>query len=124
MAAEGRLDPRLERVGEIGLGLPEATLERSGRHAVLRVRTRTFAYGQDDHHGDGIVSLVVKAPDGGAALIEADGARYHRPAYLGHRGWLGLRLDRGPVDWEEVEGLLVASYVLVAPKRLAALVTG
>ena len=42
------------------------------------------------------------------------------PAYIGSKGWVGLRLDVGAVDWEEVEELVTHSYRLVAPKRLAA----
>jgi predicted DNA-binding protein (MmcQ/YjbR family) len=38
---------------------------------------------------------------------------------VGARGWVGLRLDRGKVDWAEVEELVRYSYGLVAPKRLA-----
>jgi hypothetical protein len=41
------------------------------------------------------------------------------PAYVGPRGWVGLRLDRGRVDWKEVEELVTHSYQLIAPKRLA-----
>jgi predicted DNA-binding protein (MmcQ/YjbR family) len=55
-------------------------------------------------------------------LIAADPARYYMPAYIGPRGWVALRLDTGEVDWDEVAALVVASYRLVAPKRLAALI--
>ncbi len=110
----------LQRVSEICAELPEATREVSGRHGVFKVRGRTFAYFLDDHHGDGIVGVVGKAAPGEAeALIAGDPERYYPPAYLHHRGWIGLRLDREPVDWEEVAGLVSDSYLLVAPKRLA-----
>ncbi|MGC1298651.1 MAG: MmcQ/YjbR family DNA-binding protein [Alloacidobacterium sp.] len=39
--------------------------------------------------------------------------------YIGPRGWIGLRLDRGKIDWNEVRDLVTASYLQVAPKRLA-----
>ena len=42
------------------------------------------------------------------------------PPYLGHRGWVDLWLDAAPIDWAEVRELLVESYCLTAPKRLAA----
>src|SRR5687767_9136659 len=117
-------DPRLDRLSEICLELPEATREDSGRHAGFRVRGRTFAYFLDDHHGDGIVGLVCKLPPGEQeTLLEVDPDRFYKPSYLHHRGWIGLRLDRGAVDWDEVTGLAVDSYRLVAPKRLAALVS-
>jgi hypothetical protein len=44
------------------------------------------------------------------------------PAYVGPRGWLGLRLDIPHVDWDEVADFVAESYLLVAPKRLAELV--
>lgn len=113
-------DPRLARVTEICTALPEAEREIHGRHAQFRVRGRTFAWFLDDHHGDGRVGIHAKAPEGAAeALIEAEPDRFHRPAYLGHRGWIGLHLDVGEIDWDEVADVVAESYVLVAPKRLA-----
>jgi hypothetical protein len=114
-------DRRLVRVSEICLALPEATREDSPPHATFRVRGRTFAYYLDDHHGDGIVGLVFKAPPGAnEMLVQAEPDRFYRPAYVGPRGWLGLRLDLPHVDWDEVADFAVESYLLVAPKRLAA----
>jgi hypothetical protein len=103
--------------------LPEAERELSGRHGVFRVRRRTFAYFLDHHRGDeGIVGVVFKAPGGAAqGIIAADPRRFYRPAYIGHRGWVGLRLDLGDVDWTEVADFVTDSYLEVAPKRLAAL---
>jgi hypothetical protein len=116
-------DDRLRRVTELCLALPEAVRELSGRHAGFKVRTRTFAWYQDDHHGDAMVTLVFKPPPGeGEMLLAAAPERFLRPAYLGSRGWLAIRLDAGPVDWDEVGELLVDSYRLVAPKRLVAVV--
>ena len=116
-------DPRLVRLAEICLALPEATREDSGRHATFRVRKRAFAYWLDDHHGDGIVGLVCKARWGEAdALVAGDPERFYRPAYVGPRGWVGVRLDRGHVDWTEVTDLVTESYLAVAPRRLAATV--
>lgn len=51
------------------------------------------------------------------ALIAEDPARLYRPAYLGHRGWVGVRLDVAP-DWDEIAGLVFESYCMTAPKRL------
>jgi hypothetical protein len=53
-------------------------------------------------------------------MIAADPERFYMPSYIGHRGWVGLRLDTGPVDWTEVADLVTDSYLAVAPKRLAA----
>ena len=44
------------------------------------------------------------------------------PAYVASKGWVALRLDVGEVDWQEVKELIMHSYLLIAPKRLAAAV--
>jgi hypothetical protein len=119
------MDPRLERLGEICLALPEAERVIHAPHAQFVVRRRTFAYFLDDHHGDGIVGLTCKAPGGQPqGLIEANPDRFYRASYLGSRGWVSLRLDVETVDWAEVEDLVTESYIQVAPKRLAAQVAG
>jgi len=120
---ERREDPRLTRLTRIALALPETTRERYGSHASFLVRKKIFAYFLDDHHGDGIVGFACKVlPGDNAVLVAGSPERFYMPAYLASRGWVALRLDVGPIDWEEVEGLLAGSYQLVAPKRLTALV--
>src|SRR5580704_11929546 len=115
-------DPRLVRLTKICLALPEATCKRSGQHAGFYVRKRTFAYFLSNHHGDGIVGVTCKVLSGdNKALAAAQPERFYIPAYVGSRGWVGLRLDTGKIDWEEVTELVGGSYRLVAPKRLAGL---
>ena len=53
-------------------------------------------------------------------LIAGSPERFFRPPYVGHRGWLGVRLDRG-VGWDEIAELCQDAYRLAAPKRLVAL---
>jgi predicted DNA-binding protein (MmcQ/YjbR family) len=113
----------LQRISEICLALPEAVRADMGSHAAFTVRKKTFAYYLHDHHGDGIVSVCFKAAPGEASLlIDTDEELFYRPAYIGPRGWVGLRLDLGDVDWDEVVAHVTRSYLLQAPKRLAALV--
>ncbi len=40
------------------------------------------------------------------------------PPYVGHRGWLGVHLDRGISD-DELAGVIEDAYLAVAPKKLA-----
>jgi predicted DNA-binding protein (MmcQ/YjbR family) len=113
----------LDRITEICLACPEATREQMGRHASFTVRKRKFAYFLIDHHGDGIVSVCFKTqPGDNEILLRLDAQRFYKPAYIGHMGWVGLRLDLGRIDWQEVAEFLTGSYRLAAPKRLAALV--
>jgi hypothetical protein len=114
-------DARLCRVSQICLALPETTREGAGGHATFRVRNKPFAYFLNNHHGDAIVGLWCKVlPGDNHALIGSDPKRFYMPAYVGPRGWVGLRLDLGEVDWDEVSELVRHSYLLIAPKSLCA----
>ena len=113
-------DPRLTRLTKVALELEETKREIYGSHAQFLVRKKTFAYFLNDHHGDEIVAVTCKVlPGDNKALTEAQPDRFYLPAYLGSRGWVALRLDRGRTDWGEVRDLLLCSYALIAPKRLA-----
>ena len=113
-------DPRLTRLTEIALALPETARQIYGSHAQFLVRKKTFAYFLDNHHGDGIVAVTCKVlPGDNKTLAEAQPARFYLPAYIASKGWVALRLDVGEVDWDEVRELLVGSYAQIAAKRLA-----
>jgi predicted DNA-binding protein (MmcQ/YjbR family) len=113
-------DERLERIREICLALPEATAA-TDVHTAFRVRDKTFVWYLVNHHGDGRVAINCKAPPGEQALrVGSDPERFFVPPYLGPRGWIGLRLDVGPVDWDEVAEVVEESYRMTAPKRLTA----
>jgi phosphoribosylglycinamide formyltransferase-1 len=123
MPRKPAVDPRRTRVLAIAAGLPEATA-REQQHIKFEVRGKSFAYFLDDHHRDGRIAITVKAAPGQPqALIAAYPARFFMPAYLGPKRWLGLYLDAGDIDWGEVTELIHASYRMIAPKRLAALVS-
>jgi hypothetical protein len=115
-------DGRLARLSKICQALPEAIPEPASRHATFTVRKAVFAYYLNDHHGDGIISVCGKVlPGDNEALVAAQPAKFYLPAYIGPRGWVALRLDVSGLDWNEVAELVVGSYKLVAPKRLALL---
>jgi hypothetical protein len=52
-------------------------------------------------------------------LVEAAPERFFVPPYVGHRGWIGVRLDV-EVDWDEVATIVEGAYRTVAPRRLIA----
>jgi len=66
--------------------------------------------------------MTLKAPRGvQAILVASDPGRFFVPKYVGHIGWVGVRLDRAAaLDWVEVGELIAESYCLTAPRRLAA----
>ncbi|MGO9948025.1 MAG: MmcQ/YjbR family DNA-binding protein [Steroidobacteraceae bacterium] len=109
----------LKKLAEICLNLPEAQRRVSGDHADFRVRGKVFAYFLNNHHGDGMVSVCCKAALGeNVDRASREPQRFYLPAYIGLRGWFGLRLDGEAIDWSEVRNLVELSYELVAPKRL------
>jgi hypothetical protein len=116
-------DPRLTRLTDLALALPETSRNVHGDYAAFLIRKKTFAYFLDNHHGDGIVAVTCKVmPAENSALAAAQPKRFYLPAYLASKGWVALRLDLGKIDWKEVSDLLTGSYLLIAPKRLADLV--
>ena len=52
-------------------------------------------------------------------MVDDDPRRFFVPPYVGHRGWLGVRLDVD-VDWDEVAAIVADAYRAVAPKTLVA----
>jgi phosphoribosylglycinamide formyltransferase-1 len=114
-------DGPLARLIETCLALPEVQHEPIGDHSSFSVRNKKFAYYLDNHHGDGIVSVCFKTERGeNAVLLASDPRRFYSPAYIGPRGWVGLRLDVGKIDWTEIAELVTDSYRLTAPKALSA----
>jgi hypothetical protein len=109
------------RIRAACLGLPEVEERLSHGAPTFFVRgKRSFLTVHDDHHGDGRFALWCAAGDGvQRMLVDADPERFFVPAYVGHRGWLGVRLDRG-VDWNELEGIVEDAYAEVAPPSLVA----
>ena len=114
-------DDPLSRLRKVCLALPEATEKVAWGEPTFRVRDKIFAMFTDNHHGDGRVALWCKAPPGvQEVLVGADPRRFYVPPYVGHKGWVGVRLDV-KVDWDEVSDLVKDSYLMTAPKRLATL---
>jgi hypothetical protein len=109
-----------DRIAAIVADLPEATCT-GDRHLALAVRGKKFGYYLDDHHGDGVVGVAVKAAPGEQeALVSDDPRRFYVPAYVGAKGWVAARLDVDPVDWTQIRELITEAYRLQAPKRLSA----
>jgi hypothetical protein len=106
----------VDRLRAICLALPEAVEKETWGDPTFRVRDRIFALVR---HGDGRLSFWCKAPEGSQmVLVGADPDRFFVPPYIGHKGWVGVRLDPEP-DWAEVAALVRRSYRLIAPKRLS-----
>jgi hypothetical protein len=109
----------LERIRTLCLGLPETTERLSHGAPTFFVRgKRAFLMVMTNHHGDGRFAIWCAAPDDvQRMLVDADPERFFVPPYVGHRGWLGVRLDRG-LDWDELAGIVEDAYAEVAPAKL------
>ncbi|MGZ8782080.1 MAG: MmcQ/YjbR family DNA-binding protein [Gaiellaceae bacterium] len=110
----------LEGLREICLGLPETSERLShGAPTFFVGDKRAFLMVLTDHHGDGRFAIWCAAASGTQSLLVAgDPERFFVPPYVGHRGWLGVRLDRG-LDWNELAGIAEDAYMEVAPAKLA-----
>ena len=97
----------LDAVREICLALPDTSERPSHGAPTFFVRgKRSFA------------TLICAAPAGmQAMLVEGDAERFYVPPYVGHRGWIGVRLDRG-FDRGEIGGIIEDAYAEVAPPKL------
>jgi hypothetical protein len=109
----------LERVRAICLGLPETSERLSHGAPTFFVRgKRPFVMVLQNHHGDGLFALWCAAAEGvQSMLVEADPERFFVPPYVGHRGWLGFRLDRA-FDADELAGIIEDAYAEIAPPAL------
>ena len=112
-------DP-LEELRRLCLALPETTERISHGEPTWFVRGKKTFVMYADHHHDDRLAFWCAAPDGAQpALVAADPERFFVPPYVGHRGWIGVRLDV-PVDWDEIAELVAEAYRTVAPQRLVA----
>jgi hypothetical protein len=123
MATARERDRTLGFIRKICLALPETSERLSHGAPTFFVRKKTFVMVLNDHHADGRFAIWCAAGEGmQAMLVEADPERFFVPPYVGHRGWLGFRLDR-ELDRDELAGLLEDAYVEVAPPKLVAQLT-
>ena len=115
------------RVDEFARHFPEVLRKTSHGSPGWGVGTektaKLFAILADRHHGEDAVGLLVRAsgPDEMTGLIEAQPDVYYWPKYYGASGWLGLKLNRRDVDWQQVADWLERSWRQAAPPRLTKL---
>ena len=115
------------QVDGLAAGLPEVLRKAShgspGWAVGSEKSAKLFAILADRHHGEDAVGLLVRASgaDEMSGLIEAQPDIYYWPKYYGAGGWLGLKLNRRDVDWQQVRDWLERSWRAAAPPRLTKL---
>jgi len=79
---------------------------------------RAFVMYHDNHHEDGRLALWCAAdPEIQRMLVGGSPKHYFVPPYVGHRGWIGVRLDRG-LAWADIQAAIEDAYLTGAPRRL------
>lgn len=111
----------LAKVRAICHGFPDVTDRLSHGAPTFWIREKkTFVMFVEDHHHDGRLAVWCAAPPGAMdAMIGSDPKRFYRPAYVAHRGWVGMLLDSKP-DWGQVAAVLEDAYhtvVVTLPER-------
>ncbi|UVI32688.1 MmcQ/YjbR family DNA-binding protein [Paenibacillus spongiae] len=117
-------EPFLEQVRQLCLSFP-GTNERisHGAPSFFIDDKKSFVQYRSNHHGDGKIALwCAAAPGLQSLLVQADPEIHYVPAYVGHLGWIGMRLDRG-AEWEQIAAVIGDAYLARAPKKYLKLVT-
>ena len=103
----------LERLRKICLRLPETSEAESFGMPTFRVGKKAFChFSCPGGAGSGLFWVGVEVQ----GTLTSD-ARFEVPAYMGHNGWIRLRLDK-TFDAAEVGALVLESYRHFALKRM------
>lgn len=113
------MDDPVARLRRIALALPEVT-EKCSHGEVSFFCRKQFVAVDDHHHAADRLAFWCPAPPGAQEeLVSENPEQFFRPPYVGHRGWVGVRIDLDP-DWDEIAELVREAYRQVAPKKLIA----
>lgn len=110
---KGPTDHILPRLRKLALSLPGTSETLTWGHPNFRVDGKIFiGYGEQGGHR--VAGFKVGKERQRILLRDS---RYRYPSYVGRFGWVSLIME-GRIDWNEVAGLLLTSYRLIAPRRL------
>ena len=77
-------------------------------------KARQFATTWDHHHDDRNAVVMAAPPGAQEQLVGDEPDRYFRPPYVGSKGWIGVYLDAGPIDWDLLELHLGDAHATIA----------
>src|SRR5215469_14985055 len=111
-------NPAIKKLRAVCLALGQVVEKEAWGECTFRVvNGPMFAMTDNNHHQSGHVAVWVKAPAmAQEILISSDPKRFFKPPYMGHKGWVGVRLDSTP-DWEQLTAILKDGYELSLPVR-------
>ena len=113
MSKDRSRDDALRQLRRICLALPEVTETLTFGNPTFQAGKKTFTV-LDRYKGEYSIAFKATAADQAALTVDE---RFFVTPYSGKHGWTSLRLS-ADMDWEEVEGLVVSSYRLLALKRM------
>jgi len=115
----------LEQVRRICLALPDTNERESHGAPTFFIRDkRSFVTYTDNHHDDGRLALwCASSSDVRQMLATSRPEQFFVPPYVGHLGWVGVRLDRD-LSWNEIAGVITFAHGVVmarlsGPRRSA-----
>ena len=109
-----------QKVRAICLALPGVAEKLSHGAPAFSAGEQFVQLWADGHHDHSFPHFWCAAPPGAQEqLVASEPDRFFRPPYVGHRGWIGVRLDRRP-RWGQIEDVIEDAYRAIAPKRLLA----
>jgi predicted DNA-binding protein (MmcQ/YjbR family) len=110
-----KLAPRdvLAELRRICLALPGATETVTFGNPTFQVHQKTFCV-LEDYRGELSVCFKVGKQEQAAFLKDP---RFYRTPYVGHHGWVSLRINAAPLDWNEVSDLATTSHQTVSAGR-------
>src|SRR5688572_28104600 len=92
----------LEQLRRTCMALPEVTERISHGEPSWFVREKKLFVNYANHHHDNRLAFWCAAAHGVQQMLVASNPdQFFVPPYVGHRGWLGVRLDV-PTDWDEI----------------------
>lgn len=108
----------MERIRPIALALPEVSERPSHGSPTFftgKGKGRTFASVHDEReYFEGRLCLwAASSKEVQEALVADAPERFFVPPYVGHRGWIGLRLDLPKTDWDEVAGVIEDAHIFI-----------
>lgn len=115
-----RLEAAMKRIRPIAFAIPGVIEKVSHGSPTFitgeRRKDRTFFSVHDEREWfEGRLCIwAATSKELQAALIDDGPERFFVPPYVGHRGWVGLRLDLPATDWDEVGGVIEDAYAFIA----------
>ncbi len=104
--------PHFQEIRTLCLSFPKTSERIShGASTFFFNEKKSFVQYHVSHHGDGKIAIWCAAPPGlQSILVESDPEIYYIPAYVGHLGWVGMRLDRN-ATWEDIAMVIEDAYL-------------